>query len=286
MTLRELEIFMNVVDCENMSDAALDLHISQPTVSQAISQIEKEFNVKLFDRSAKKLIVTPTGKTLYRYSKELYSTFYSMTEFLENSAISKDITIGMSHSLPLKNINDLLMDFESQYKDLNIKLIIDDAKNILQKIEDSVIDIGIVDKDYLANDVVIKHIYSDEMVLIKSKNSKFKEEIKLKDIENEVFALKESELKNQFLNILRSKNINIKLKWTCSQNDSLFELVENGLAVSLMPEKRAIEKNISYSKITDLNIYREVKLIYHKNKELNETLRQLILKIDRAYDKN
>ncbi|WP_236251320.1 helix-turn-helix domain-containing protein [Peptoniphilus harei] len=57
MTIRDLEIFIEVCKTKNMSNAAKNLKISQPTVSHAISQIENEYNVKLFDRISKKLYI-------------------------------------------------------------------------------------------------------------------------------------------------------------------------------------------------------------------------------------
>ena len=71
MTIRDLEIFIEVVKAKNMSNAAKNLEISQPTVSHAISQIENEYNVKLFDRVSKKLYITDVGLRLYDFAQNI-----------------------------------------------------------------------------------------------------------------------------------------------------------------------------------------------------------------------
>ena len=57
-TIRQLEAFIATAEFKNMSEAAKHLYISQPTVSQIISELEKEYDTKLFDRNAKELGIT------------------------------------------------------------------------------------------------------------------------------------------------------------------------------------------------------------------------------------
>ena len=73
MTLRSLEIFVAVVKYGKMREASKELHISQPTISQAIHELEIEYNISLFDRLSKKLYITDAGKQLYRYAKNMLS---------------------------------------------------------------------------------------------------------------------------------------------------------------------------------------------------------------------
>ena len=61
MNIRHLKIFITVADCGKMSEAAEKLFISQPSVSQAIKEIEDYYGVKLFERLSKKLYITKSG---------------------------------------------------------------------------------------------------------------------------------------------------------------------------------------------------------------------------------
>lgn len=61
MTIRHLNIFVAVADYGSMSAAATHLYLSQPTVSQAIRELEKHYNGLLFERLGKKLYLTERG---------------------------------------------------------------------------------------------------------------------------------------------------------------------------------------------------------------------------------
>ena len=69
MTIRHLRIFIEVAKSGNMSKAAERLFISQPTVSQAISELEEYYGVLLFERLNRRLYITEIGKKLFFYAK-------------------------------------------------------------------------------------------------------------------------------------------------------------------------------------------------------------------------
>lgn len=70
MTIRHLEIFLRVAESESMSTAAKELFISQPTVSGSIAELEKEYNVRLFERLNKRLYITEAGEKLRIYARK------------------------------------------------------------------------------------------------------------------------------------------------------------------------------------------------------------------------
>ena len=69
MTLRHLKMFIAVADAGSITGAAKILYVAQPTVSQAILELERHYNVKLFDRLSKKLYLTEQGKRLLGYAR-------------------------------------------------------------------------------------------------------------------------------------------------------------------------------------------------------------------------
>ena len=71
MTIRNLEIFTKVAELGSMSAAAKVLYITQPSVSLAISDIEREFDIRLFDRVGNTLCLTPTGQQLMNYATNI-----------------------------------------------------------------------------------------------------------------------------------------------------------------------------------------------------------------------
>ena len=75
MNIRHLRVFTEVCRCGSMSQAARNLYIAQPSVSQTISELEQHYDVKLFDRLSHKLYLTPAGKKLLTYAKHILSLY-------------------------------------------------------------------------------------------------------------------------------------------------------------------------------------------------------------------
>ena len=71
VTLRHLEIYVKVVETGSMSTASKELFVTQPTVSGAISELEKEYKVVLFERLNKRIYITKEGEKLYMYARKM-----------------------------------------------------------------------------------------------------------------------------------------------------------------------------------------------------------------------
>ena len=85
MDLWQLHIFCKVVDLKSFSRAGRAVHLSQPTVSSHIKDLEAHFDCRLIDRLAKEAVPTKAGLLLYRYAKRMIAlreeTESAMAEF-------------------------------------------------------------------------------------------------------------------------------------------------------------------------------------------------------------
>lgn len=79
MTLIQLEYFLKTVETGSISKAATELYISQPTISRAISELEKEFGIQLLFRE-KTIVPTSAGKVFYQYALSIAQSISELTE--------------------------------------------------------------------------------------------------------------------------------------------------------------------------------------------------------------
>ncbi len=106
MTIRHLTIFVAVADQGSMSAAASSLYLSQPTVSQAIRELEKHYNGLLFERLGKKLYLTERGRLLLPQARSLIQQFRQIEELMLNQGQSQietwfyDYSRNLPHSFP------------------------------------------------------------------------------------------------------------------------------------------------------------------------------------------
>ena len=111
MTFEQLECFFEVARCRNFSRAAERLFMSQPTLTKAISKLEGELGVRLFDRSTHHCQLTEEGSMFFRKTEDL---FFQLNSCIEDTRLSgrnryRTISIGISPGEPpIPSFLDLL----------------------------------------------------------------------------------------------------------------------------------------------------------------------------------
>ena len=92
MTLRHFRIFLAVCEQLNMTEAARQLHISQPSVTQAIHEMEDHYGILLFERLGRHIYLTAAGENLKQYAYQILSLCQQ----------AEDSLTAMQHSLPIR----------------------------------------------------------------------------------------------------------------------------------------------------------------------------------------
>lgn len=288
MTIRDLEIFIAVAETGKMGSAAKELFISQPTVSHAITQIEEEYHVKLFDRLSKKLYITETGREFLGYAKHITATFLEMEQYLHHASYQLSIQIGASLTVGSHFLSNIITKHENDYPHINIRVYIDNSYNIIQKISQGTLDIAIVEGTIRTKDIIANDIYEDEMVLICGKNHPFasRDCIKLSDLAGEAFVLREegSGTREFLTDLTEDRDIPIVEKWICHSSDSIINIVASGQGISILSKSLLTQKDsVKQIPIRDLPLKRSFKIIYHKDKFLSLALENLIADIKNGF---
>ena len=96
MEIRVLKYFLAIVREESITKAAEALHITQPTLSRQLAQLEEEVGVKLFDRGTRKIILTDAGMLLRRRAEEIIALSDKTVEELlvQEEQVQGVISIG------------------------------------------------------------------------------------------------------------------------------------------------------------------------------------------------
>ena len=98
MTIRHLRIFAAVYQNMSITKAADQLHLAQPSVSLAISELEKYYGIRLFDRMSRRLHATEVGNKFYGYALHIVSMFDDMEKNVRDWDLSAALRIGSSSS--------------------------------------------------------------------------------------------------------------------------------------------------------------------------------------------
>lgn len=274
MTIRHLRIFIEVAKTGKMSVAAQHLFISQPTVSQAVRELEDHYGNKLFDRLSKKLYITPFGKELFIYATQLVEQFDTLEKKMNDNLHIENLRIGASVTVGTCLLSRIIKEFNSVNPRVNTYAYVNNTSMVEKKLLKSELDIAIVEGDIHSQDLVTIPVIDDYLVLLCNNNHPLsnKSKISLHDLENQRFAMREdgSGTREFFEQILHKYKIHIQLVYEASSTDTIRRAILDDDCLSLL-SIHTFEDDIINGKIniikTDLNILkRSFKLVYHKDK--------------------
>lgn len=146
MELRVLKYFLMVAREENITKAAIRLHMTQPTLSRQLIQLEGELGVKLFHRSKHSIILTEEGLLLKRRAQEILSLVEkTKEEFIQNEEeLAGEIAIGCGETQNMSYLSEKMYQFRKQYPLVSFQIYSADADDIKERIEQGILDIGLL----------------------------------------------------------------------------------------------------------------------------------------------
>lgn len=146
MELRILKYFLMVAREENITKAAALLHITQPTLSRQLMQLEEELGVKLFHRSKHSIILTEDGMLLKRRAQELVSLSDKTIQELshKDKMLSGEIAIGCGETKSMSFISDRIRDFQQLNPLVQFSIHSAIADDIKERIERGILDMGLL----------------------------------------------------------------------------------------------------------------------------------------------
>ncbi|MBC5647704.1 LysR family transcriptional regulator [Christensenella tenuis] len=146
MEIRVLKYFLAVAREENITRAAQLLHVTQPTLSRQIMQMEEELGVKLFTRSKHNIVLTEDGMLLKRRAQELIALAdKTKRDFIrEEEKLSGEITIGSGEFRSTRIFSQIMAAFQEKHPLVSYRIYSGNADNIKDQIERGLLDIGVM----------------------------------------------------------------------------------------------------------------------------------------------
>lgn len=142
-TLDQLSYFVSVCDSKNMTQAAQRVHVSQPAISKVIKDLEKEYGVRLIQRSKSGQTVTAEGKTLYRYANRLLAA----SDNLENAMRAvrgEQVSLKVGTSVMfMKMFPHFFKEYKETHANISATNYVFGSLELVRYIEDGTLDVAI-----------------------------------------------------------------------------------------------------------------------------------------------
>lgn len=247
-----LKTFVTLVEVKNFTKAAQLLHISQPSVSVHIKNLETEFNTELLIRSPKLIKITPSGEILYERAKQILSMYeQTQKDILDyQEDIKGKLVIGASFTIGEYILPSILLALHSKFPNLELEVFIGNTEEIVQSVRLLNADIGLIEGQTNEKELQVEAFMEDELFIIGSSENELasKDSVSIADLQNQTWFMREegSGTREYLKHVLRSNGLKVKSILTISSNQGIKETIihsrQEGLSLlSIHAIKRDIQ---------------------------------------------
>ena len=146
MDIRVLRYFLTVVQEENITKAAEVLHVTQPTLSRQIAQMEEQMGVKLFQRGARKITLTNEGLLLRRRAEEILELVDKTERELagQDGMVTGTVSVGCGDLAAEQRLPELFQAFQKRYPAVSFDLYTATADWVKDQMDRGLTDVGLL----------------------------------------------------------------------------------------------------------------------------------------------
>jgi DNA-binding transcriptional LysR family regulator len=278
MDYDQLASFLEVAKLQSFSRAAEKIYRTQPAISAQVRLLEQECGEKLFDRSGKKVLLTPAGEILQRYAQriiELNKEALQAIAELNQTARGK-LHIGANEATCLYVLPKTFFRFRELYPLVQISIYRNFSHKILQKVQEGAIELGIVTLPQSANNMEAIPVFRDEMQVIVPASHPLatNRSATMEEVANFPLILPKTGHTRVVLDrLLRAHREHLQVSMELASVETIKKFVGAGLGISIISRAYAQAEVaaglVKLIPIEGLKLYRELGLIYRRDRYLS-----------------
>ena len=297
MNLKQLEAFVQVSESGSFSKAAKELFLTQPTISEHISSLEKELNVRLFIRNTKEVSLSDDGKDLYRYAKQITDLEKAIEErfYMDSDDGKHFITIAASTIPAQYLLPKVLMCYRERYPKEQIKIMETDSSEVVTQVVDHMVDVGFTGTVLEKKHCKYIPFYKDELAVITPDTPEYRilKEQNRDDIDwikRKPLILREEGSGTRKEAEKQLKNAGISMETldivaSIANQETIKKSVKQGMGITVLSRLAAEDEDgLLIFPIPGADEGRDINLVYNKNYQTTRSADRFIRIVKEVYD--
>ena len=287
MNLQHLRYFLTLADLEHYTDAAKQLHITQPTLSHAIAALESEVKVPLFVKKGRNIVLTEAGKDFYKIVKTSINLLDTGVKQLQQTHQKQHrINLTLLRILGRKAVPNLVRTFIEQHPDTQSEFDFHNdsgmSADMLEGIQNDQYDLAFCSKIESFSSISFIPIFTQDLVLIVPKGHPLsaKEQVTVEDTLDypQVWFSKRSGMRPVLEQVFSEISKRPKIAFEVSEDETVVGLVAQQFGIAIAPKADFLKDfdDIDIIPIKSLKNRRVYYAAYHKGKELHNDLKNFI----------
>ena len=272
--------FVKTIEYGSFTKAAEILNYSQSGISRMISDLEKEWNISLLERSKSGVELTSEGLKLLPFIENLCREYEKLEVQVDalKGLESGLIRIGTFSSIATHWLPNIINKFQQDYPNIEYELLLGNYDEIENWILKGRVDFGFLRLPTKSRLETI-FLMEDELMVVLPENHKLadKEYFPIKELLNYPFMLLEKGVKMEITEIFEKYNITPDIHFTTLDDYVIMSMVENGLGISILPSL-ILQRNPYKITAKGLEVatYRNIGLAYRNKKSLSLAVKKFL----------
>ena len=286
ITLKQLQVFKSVASLGQVRQAAEQLNLSQPAVSMALGELEKQLNCQLFDRTGNRLILNQQGCQLLPMASELLERSQEITRTFHapEHQLSGLIKLGASTTIGNYLLPKTLAHFELDNPGVTTNLTIHNTSTIIDKLLAFEVDIACIEGPCQHPDIINTPWMTDNLAILASPQHPLTSHpsVSMEQLNECHWILRENGSGTRSLfdlhigQYLQAPEVRMEL----NQTEAIKQLVVSNLGITCLSElcviKELKRKELVSLPLKKKNLQRQLSLIIHRRKYQSPLLKSLI----------
>ncbi|RNB91979.1 LysR family transcriptional regulator [Brevibacillus fluminis] len=285
MDIRELQYVMELARLRSFTKAAEALHITQPTLSKMIRNLEAELGLVLFSRIGKKIECTDAGRVVVAHALTILDSFQSLTRELDDlTTFTKGtIRIGLPPMVGASFFPTVMSQFRAKYPGLDIHMVEEGSKKLEAEIESGGLDMAVVQMP-VNDELFDSHVLVKEnlrLIVHPTHPLAQRDEVTLAELADEsfVFFSKSFTLHDRIIEECKRVGFTPHVLYESSHWDFIQEMVAVNLGVAFLPE--TICRSLQPNRVQSVTLVKpaipwHLAMIWRKNTYLSLAAREWI----------
>jgi DNA-binding transcriptional LysR family regulator len=242
MEMKQIEYFLKLAETGNYLAAAEALFISQSSLSKHILALEKELGFQLFDRSKRKIAITPAGVVFLRHAQEINQAYQTMLVETKQYKTTSALTIFAIPVIAQYGITAHIAQFQREYPLIKLTLRELEASAILPALDNHQCDLAFVRDNYLdRNRYSVLEVACDKMLVVLSNKHRFaaRKSLALDELSDENFILfdKGTVVHELVMDACRNAGFEPRIFYTSLRVESVLGMVASNSGIAIMMQK-------------------------------------------------
>ncbi len=294
MNIQHLRYFIAVSSSGRFTAAAKELHVSQPTVSSGIAELEKQMEVKLFNRDSRHVSLTAEGRILLEYAVQIVDLLKeAKTELAAGEVLpGEKVRFGAVDGAVIYLLPDLLRDFSHRFPGVELTTSVSSSRPLMEEVLLNRSDFAVVTLPISHPQIEVISLVRDPLPLVVNPEHRFacRKSVAASDIAVEpLITFHPESVSRQIVDEeFAKKGVSLTASMEMSSPDAIRKLVESGAGIAFLSEMTVEDSLVSESltevQVRGLKLSREIGLIWRRGRHFSPGVRRLIEAILARFD--